>query len=101
MNNIEYFKMAQDIINAVSGDCEERKKDYVVWYETDLSKDWVKVLNSEWFYVYISEVLDWSMVRGVCKIRSDNYSWELWVIGLREFKENEIEEMVLNGIEID
>ena len=98
MNNIEHFKIAQDIINAVSGDCEERKKDYVVWYETDLSRDWVEVLNSEWFFVYISEVLGWSMVRGVCKIRSDNKSWESWIIVMKEISESEIEDLVLESL---
>lgn len=98
MNNIEYFKIAQDIINAVSGDCEERKKDYIVWYETDLNRKWVEVLNSEWFFVYISEVMKWSMVRGVCKIRNNNKSWESWVVVMKEISENEIEDLVLESL---
>lgn len=98
MNNMEYFKIAQDIINAVVGDTEEKNKEYIVWYETDLSDDWIRVLNSEWFFVYLNEVMKWSMVRGVCKIRNENKSWGSWIIAVKEISESELEDVVLRDL---
>ena len=40
-NDINYLEIAQKIIECVNNDCEERNKNYDVFYETDLSVDWI------------------------------------------------------------
>lgn len=97
MNNSEvvtHLEVAQKIIECVNNDCEERGKNYDVLYETDLSVDWICVLNSDWFSCYLSDEMSWSIYRGVCYLDKKDMGWETWVI-CREFcKVDEIEKII-------
>lgn len=94
-NNVN--NIVEEILNAVKGDCQAYNRDYVVWYETDLNKDWIEVLKSDWFELMIEDELKWSLFYGDCMMTKE--SWNFWVICLNDVGVEEIEKKVKYGIE--
>lgn len=86
------------IIKDIEKQARLYSRKWVVFYESDLDSKKIKILNSEWFFVYLNEVLGWSLFRGNCYIRDENKSWGCWIIVMDEIKEDEAESLLIENM---
>ena len=86
------------IIKDIEKQAKLHNRKWVVFYESELDSKKIKILNSEWFFVYLNEVLGWSLFRGECKIRSDTMVWGNWIIVMDKIKEDEAESLLIKSM---
>ena len=95
------------IIKDIEKQAKLHNRKWVVFYESELDSKKIKILNSEWFFVYLNEVLGWNLFRGECKfasqqeeckIRNDTMVWGCWIIVMDEIEENEAESLLIESM---